>query len=262
MKNSSIMVEQQPHRSQISATATKLFNAHIQFNDFVFYFLLFGFGLGLGITLSFYVQDISVDVQLDQLSAASHPVLVPCSVPNPPPPPSPPSSPPPPAFPSISNQTNTMAETRISSLVIEPYSSPPSSQSSSSSIETMSTQTKIYSITEFFQPPDTTMHNMTDQQLYWRASIAPKIKEYPIKRVPKVAFLFLTRGKLVLAPLWEKFFKGNEGLYSIYVHSTPSFNETMPQSSVFHGRWIPSKVSSSEKFSDPIIHFIIFFSNS
>ncbi|OMO51764.1 Glycosyl transferase, family 14 [Corchorus capsularis] len=235
----SMVEQQQQHRS---AAATKLFNAHIQFNDFVFYFLLFGFGLGLGITLSFYVKDInnSVDFQLDQLSSVSHPLLVPCSVPKPPPPP-----PPPPAFPSISNETNT--ETRISSLVIEPYLSPPpppdvDPQSSSPPPPPPPQQPKIYSINEFFQPPETTAHNMTDQELFWRASMAPKIKQYPIKRVPKVAFLFLTRGKVSLAPLWEKFFKGNQGLYSIYVHSSPwSLNETVPPSSVFYGRWIPSK---------------------
>lgn len=75
--------------------------------------------------------------------------------------------------------------------------------------------------------------------------MAPKIPEYPFKRVPKVAFLFLTRGPVLLAPLWEKFFKGHEGFYSIYVHSSPSFNqsEAEPEGSVFYGRRIPSQVS-------------------
>ncbi|XP_008459241.2 glycosyltransferase BC10-like [Cucumis melo] len=58
----------------------------------------------------------------------------------------------------------------------------------------------------------------------------------------KVAFMFLTRGDLPLRPFWERFFNGNEGLYSIYVHSDPSFNATFPLNSVFHGRTIPSKV--------------------
>ncbi|KAK7847936.1 hypothetical protein CFP56_006090 [Quercus suber] len=51
------------------------------------------------------------------------------------------------------------------------------------------------------------------------------------------------KGAMPLAPLWELFFKGHEGLYSIYVHPNPSFNGTVPQGSVFHGRRIPSKVS-------------------
>ncbi|KAL0326976.1 UNVERIFIED_CONTAM: hypothetical protein Sangu_1775600 [Sesamum angustifolium] len=93
---------------------------------------------------------------------------------------------------------------------------------------------------EFLQPP-TVMHEMTDQELLWRASMAPKIQEFPFKRVPKVAFMFLTRGPVVLAPLWEKFFKGNDGMYSVYVHSGSFFNGSEPEGSVFHGRSIPSK---------------------
>ncbi|XVF53886.1 hypothetical protein PTKIN_Ptkin05aG0135800 [Pterospermum kingtungense] len=85
------------------------------------------------------------------------------------------------------------------------------------------------------------MHSMKDEELLWRASMVPKIKEYPIKRVPKVAFLFLTKRKLLLAPLWERFFQGHQGLYSIYVHSDPYYNQTVPKSSVFYGRRIPSK---------------------
>ncbi|RYR55576.1 hypothetical protein Ahy_A06g030767 [Arachis hypogaea] len=33
------------------------------------------------------------------------------------------------------------------------------------------------------------------------ASFGPRIKDYPFKRVPKVAFMFLTKGPLPLAPL-------------------------------------------------------------
>jgi len=87
------------------------------------------------------------------------------------------------------------------------------------------------------------MHDMNDEELLWKASMVPMIQNLPFKQTPKVAFMFLTKGPVMLAPLWERFFKGNEGLYSIYVHSHPSFNETVPPSSVFHGRNIPSKVS-------------------
>ncbi|OVA05681.1 Glycosyl transferase [Macleaya cordata] len=83
---------------------------------------------------------------------------------------------------------------------------------------------------------------MEDEELLWRASMVPRIHEFPYKRVPKIAFLFLTRGAVTLAPLWEKFFKGHDhGLYAIYVHSNPSFNESLPESSIFYGRRIPSK---------------------
>ncbi|KAJ1436193.1 Glycosyl transferase, family 14 [Sesbania bispinosa] len=93
---------------------------------------------------------------------------------------------------------------------------------------------------EFLKPPRV-MHDMDDEELLWRASMTAKISDYPFNRVPKVAFMFLTRGPVFLAPLWEKFFKGNEGYYSIYVHSNPSYNGSYPESPVFHGRRIPSK---------------------
>ncbi|KAK8482928.1 hypothetical protein V6N13_017559 [Hibiscus sabdariffa] len=96
-------------------------------------------------------------------------------------------------------------------------------------------------LTEFLKPPNA-MHDMDDGELLWRASMSPRIPQYPFDRVPKVAFLFLTKGPVTLAPLWEKFFKGHQGLYSIYVHSDPSFNLSEPEGSVFHGRRIPSKV--------------------
>ena len=73
--------------------------------------------------------------------------------------------------------------------------------------------------------------------------MAPRIDEYPFDRVPKIAFMFLTKGPVTMAPLWEKFFKGHEGLYSIYVHSNPSYNESVPEGPLFQGRRIPSKVS-------------------
>ncbi|KAF3431898.1 hypothetical protein FNV43_RR26634 [Rhamnella rubrinervis] len=93
---------------------------------------------------------------------------------------------------------------------------------------------------EFVKPPSL-MHDMNDEELLWRASMAPKVNSYPFDRVPKVAFMFLTRGPVFMAPLWEKFFKGHEGLYSIYVHSNPSYNGSLPESPAFHGRRVPSK---------------------
>ncbi|GMN38618.1 hypothetical protein TIFTF001_007850 [Ficus carica] len=93
---------------------------------------------------------------------------------------------------------------------------------------------------EYIKPPSV-MHNMTDEELLWRASMVPRIPEYPFNRVPKVAFMFLVRGHVFMAPLWEQFFKGHEGLYSIYIHSNPSYNGSAPESPVFHGRRIPSK---------------------
>jgi hypothetical protein len=93
-----------------------------------------------------------------------------------------------------------------------------------------------------FIEPSHVVHDLSDDELLWRASLNPKIDEYPFDRVPKVAFLFLVRGHVTLAPLWEKFFQGHNGYYSIYVHSNPSYNGSEVESPVFHGRRIPSKV--------------------
>ncbi|KAJ8753725.1 hypothetical protein K2173_026401 [Erythroxylum novogranatense] len=84
-------------------------------------------------------------------------------------------------------------------------------------------------------------HGMEEEELLWRASLVPRILEFPVKVVPKVAFLFLSRGSLGLAALWELFFKGHEGFYTIYWHTGPGLKETVPESSVFYGRQIPSQ---------------------
>lgn len=86
------------------------------------------------------------------------------------------------------------------------------------------------------------MHNMTDQELFVKVSLVSGIQDFPKKAIPKVAFMFLAKGALPLAPLWEKFFKGHDGFYFIYLHQPP-FNVTMPEDSVFYGRNVPSQVS-------------------
>ncbi|KAL2942227.1 50S ribosomal protein L13 [Bienertia sinuspersici] len=103
----------------------------------------------------------------------------------------------------------------------------------------------------------TFLHNMEDEQLLQRAnSIAHKDKMNNNKTIdkilvskPKIAFMFLVRGALPLGPLWDKFFRGYEGLYTIYVHASPLYNQTYPKHSVFHGRRIPSKEVQWGKFN-------------
>ncbi|KAL6957114.1 hypothetical protein U1Q18_045322 [Sarracenia purpurea var. burkii] len=101
---------------------------------------------------------------------------------------------------------------------------------------------ELTSLEGWIRPPSNLLHTMTDKELFWRASYAPRIKKYPFARVPKIAFMFLTKGPLPLAPLWERFFKGHDGLYSIYIHSLPSFQADFPSSSVFYNRRIPSQI--------------------
>ncbi|KAL2236029.1 uncharacterized protein LOC105175076 isoform X1 [Sesamum indicum] len=102
---------------------------------------------------------------------------------------------------------------------------------------------QLINLDQWINPPSTLMHNMSDKELFGRASAVPRLEKYPFKRVPKIAFMFLTKGPLPLAPLWERFFKGNEGRYSIYIHSLPSFEADFPSSSVFYKRQIPSQVA-------------------
>uniref|UniRef100_A0A0R0F5T2 Core-2/I-branching beta-1,6-N-acetylglucosaminyltransferase family protein n=3 Tax=Glycine subgen. Soja TaxID=1462606 RepID=A0A0R0F5T2_SOYBN len=87
------------------------------------------------------------------------------------------------------------------------------------------------------------MHSMTDQELFLKASsMVSGTQDFTQQAVPKVAFMFLARGPLPLAPLWEKFFKDHDGFYSIYLHQHPCYSETMPEDSVFYGRNIPSEL--------------------
>lgn len=94
----------------------------------------------------------------------------------------------------------------------------------------------------WIKPPSKMLHTMSDKEVFWRASLASRIKEYPFKRVPTIAFMFLTKEQLPFAPLWERFFKGQKRLYSIYIHSLPPFRANYPPSSVFYKRQIPSQV--------------------
>ncbi|WCJ18662.1 Core-2/I-branching beta-1 6-N-acetylglucosaminyltransferase family protein [Euphorbia peplus] len=96
------------------------------------------------------------------------------------------------------------------------------------------------SIRSFLHPSNLT-HRMTDQELFWRASLMPLKEDYPFDRVPKLAFMFLTRGPLPMLPLWERFFKGHRKYFSVYVHTPRSFVLNVSRESVFYRRQIPSK---------------------
>ncbi|ONK74584.1 uncharacterized protein A4U43_C03F7990 [Asparagus officinalis] len=101
----------------------------------------------------------------------------------------------------------------------------------------------------WIKPPSSSKHSMNDEELFWRASFVPQLKKYPHKRVPKVAFMFLTRGPLPLSPLWERFFEGHEEYYSIYIHSLPNYKDEFKSGSVFYQRQVPSQVAEWGKMS-------------
>ena len=86
-------------------------------------------------------------------------------------------------------------------------------------------------------------HGMTDDELFWRATLVPEKEEFPFRRVPRVAFMFMTRGPMPMLRLWERFFSGQDvEKYSIYVHTPPRFEFEVSSSSVFYRRQIPSQV--------------------
>ncbi|GAB2287351.1 hypothetical protein Dimus_021730 [Dionaea muscipula] len=120
-----------------------------------------------------------------------------------------------------------------------------SNSSSSSSSSTVILPPHVTGIIENYP----ILHSFDDRELFWRASMVPKLTGYPFKRVPKIAFMFLSRGELPLAPLWEKFFHGHQPLYSIYVHSHPLYNQSFPVTSVFHARGVLSKDVEWGKFN-------------
>ncbi|KAF9593227.1 hypothetical protein IFM89_020722 [Coptis chinensis] len=206
------------HLQKAPSSSTKFFNAQIHLNH-VCNFLFFSLGLAFGPIFSVYIKSFSSNFQVTQFSLLSSipssppptPVPPPPSAPLPPPPPSPPLPPP------------------SALLPLQPV------RQSREGANVSRT-----GLTEFLRTPNV-MHDMNDKELLWRASIVPQIRRFPYKRTPKLAFLFLTRQGVTLAPLWEKFFNGHEGLYSIYVHSDPSFNKSIARGSVFYGRQIPSK---------------------
>ncbi|XP_048626881.1 uncharacterized protein LOC125594931 [Brassica napus] len=86
-------------------------------------------------------------------------------------------------------------------------------------------------------------HIMTEEEeLMWRAL---EVQERPSTVKKKWAFMFLTRGKLPLAKLWERFFNGHQGLFSVYVHTSnlSYVDDGIPETSPFYRRRIPSKLN-------------------
>lgn len=61
-----------------------------------------------------------------------------------------------------------------------------------------------------------------------------------MENAPRIAFLFLARGHMPFVKVWERFFHGNEGRYSIYVHATPGF-EYGEKDGPFFGRQVRSR---------------------
>ncbi|KAL4397614.1 hypothetical protein AHAS_Ahas01G0209500 [Arachis hypogaea] len=61
----------------------------------------------------------------------------------------------------------------------------------------------------------------TDEEIASRAVIRDILSSPPIvSKNPKLAFMFLSPGDLPFERLWDKFFQGHEGKFSVYVHAS------------------------------------------
>ncbi|CAI5524121.1 unnamed protein product [Closterium sp. Naga37s-1] len=122
--------------------------------------------------------------------------------------------------------------------------------------------------------------DLSDQESTSEASARGSDQTFPTVKpsaTEKIAFLFLTRGPLPLVPLWDRFFQGHEGRYSVYVHaSTPAFAFPPDFSPTFRDALIPggkvawgdfSMVAAERKllataFFDPLNAFFALLSDS
>lgn len=69
--------------------------------------------------------------------------------------------------------------------------------------------------------PPTSRREYTDEEMASQAVIEEILRTpLPPTKTPKIAFMFLTPGKLPFEKLWDKFFDGHEGKFSVYVHAS------------------------------------------
>ncbi|MBA0784432.1 hypothetical protein Gotri_026701 [Gossypium trilobum] len=97
------------------------------------------------------------------------------------------------------------------------------------------------------QPPIPINKELDDLHLFELASNielsrgVPKISHLRTANShPKIAFLFLTNSDLVFAPLWQRFFQGNEHLFNVYIHADP-FTKLSPPDWSIKANFIPAK---------------------
>ncbi|KAI9097641.1 hypothetical protein K1719_025412 [Acacia pycnantha] len=88
--------------------------------------------------------------------------------------------------------------------------------------------------------PDNVFLQITDSEIESRVVNEEILKIKPLEtKNPKVAFLFLTPDPLPFEKLWDTFFEGHEGKFSVYVHMPNE--KPVHKSRYFVGREIRSK---------------------
>nr|GMC64979.1 glycosyltransferase BC10-like [Ipomoea batatas] len=69
--------------------------------------------------------------------------------------------------------------------------------------------------------PPTPARELSDREIASRVVISDILNTPPVlSKNPKIAFLFLTPGALPFEKLWDQFFQGHEGKFSVYVHAS------------------------------------------
>ncbi|GJR78746.1 glycosyltransferase BC10 isoform X1 [Tanacetum coccineum] len=96
--------------------------------------------------------------------------------------------------------------------------------------------------------PSVPSRELTDEETAARVVITEILKSPLVEsKNPKVAFMFLTPGPLPFEMLWDKFFQGNDGRFTVYVHaSREQANFVSPH---FIGRNIRSEKGNDGRFT-------------
>nr|KJB55248.1 hypothetical protein B456_009G069100 [Gossypium raimondii] len=72
-----------------------------------------------------------------------------------------------------------------------------------------------------YQSPSFPARELSDEETISQVVIKEILNTPPIQSADsKIAFLFLTPGTLPFELLWDKFFRGHEGRFSVYVHAS------------------------------------------
>ncbi|KAG4189927.1 hypothetical protein ERO13_A07G000600v2 [Gossypium hirsutum] len=102
--------------------------------------------------------------------------------------------------------------------------------------------------TLFNKPSIFTARELSDEETRSHVVFREILNTPPIQsKNPKIAFLFLTSGTLHFEPLWDKFFRGHEDRFSVYVHA--SREKPVHTSHYFIGRDIHRETVVWGKFS-------------
>ncbi|KAL7590854.1 glycosyltransferase BC10 [Lactuca sativa] len=72
-------------------------------------------------------------------------------------------------------------------------------------------------IARWLPPPE---RQLTDEEIASRVVIKNILNSQMETKNPKIAFMFLSPGSLPFERLWDKFFQGHEGKFSIHIHAS------------------------------------------